>query len=113
MHELSNHVVLVYQPHQNIRQHQICSQYTNQLFKYAEKIYWLPTYLTREDPNLPTLSPEDLASHITDRDKIVVSGLDEELWANVQKERSEGKLILFMGAGTIDNWLRTKITADK
>jgi UDP-N-acetylmuramate--alanine ligase len=106
--ELSDHVVLIYQPHQNIRQHEIRSQYTNQ-FEKAETIYWLPTYLAREDPNLPILKPEELIENITNKEKINIVNFNDELWNVIQEERKKGKLILFMGAGTIDGWLRDRL----
>lgn len=109
--EVSDHVVLVYQPHQNIRQHQLRDQYTNQ-FEKAETIYWLPTYLAREDPALPILKPEDLIQNITNIDCVQIADLNDDLWEKVQEERQKGKLILFMGAGKIDSWLRVKL-ADK
>src|SRR5690606_9491862 len=43
--EVSDHVVLVYQPHQNRRQHRIRDMYTTQ-FELADEVYWLPTYLS-------------------------------------------------------------------
>lgn len=107
-HELSDHVVLVYQPHQNIRQHNIRNQYTTQ-FELAETIYWLPTYLTREDPNLPILSPEELIQNITNKNHVIVADFNDSLWNEVQKMRAEGKLVLFMGAGKIDGWLRDNL----
>jgi len=106
--ELSDNVVLVYQPHQNIRQHEIRSQYTDQ-FEKAETIYWLPTYLAREDPNLPILKPEELIQNITNKDHIRIVDFNDELWDIIQKERDEGKLVLFMGAGKIDGWLRDRL----
>ncbi|MBM3210557.1 hypothetical protein FJZ39_04445 [Candidatus Saccharibacteria bacterium] len=106
--ELNDQVVLVYQPHQNIRQHQIKNDYTTQ-FELADTVYWLPTYLSREDPLLPILPPQDLITHITNKDAIILSELDEELWRTLQVERNAGKLILFMGAGSIDNWLREQL----
>jgi UDP-N-acetylmuramate--alanine ligase len=106
--ELSDHVVLVYQPHQNIRQHEIRNQYTNQ-FEKAETIYWLPTYLAREDPNLPTLKPEELIQNITNKDNVHIVDFNDELWNTIQEEREKGKLILFMGAGKIDGWLRDRL----
>lgn len=107
--EVSKHIVLVYQPHQNIRQHEIRDQYTNQ-FELAEEIYWLPTYLSREDPNLSILQPEDLIQNITNKDHVHIVNFDDELWNIIQKARSEGKLVLGMGASNIDGWLRDKIT---
>lgn len=106
--EMSDHVVLVYQPHQNIRQYIIRNDYTDQ-FEFAEDIYWLPTYLSREDPDLPILKPEELIQNITNRDHVHVVDFNDELWDIIQRARSEGKLVLGMGAGAIDNWLRTQI----
>ena len=112
-HELSDRIVLVYQPHQNSRQYQIRSQYDDKLFKYANKIYWVPTYLTRENPDLATLTPNDLAENITDKTKLVFSNLDEGLWKNISDDVAKGYLALFMGAGTIDDWLRAKLSEEK
>ena len=112
-HELSDRIVLVYQPHQNSRQYQIRSQYDDKLFKYANKIYWVPTYLTRENPNLATLTPNDLAENITDKTKLIFSNLDEGLWKNISDDVAKGYLALFMGAGTIDDWLRAKLSEEK
>lgn len=106
--ELSDHVVLVYQPHQNIRQHEIKDEYTNQ-FEKAEEIYWLPTYLSREDASLAILKPEELIQNITNRDHVHVAEFDDTLWDIIQKARAEGKLVLGMGAGAIDGWLRQQI----
>ena len=104
--ELSDHVVLVYQPHQNVRQHEIKENYTAEVFNQAEKIYWLPTYLTREDPNLPILSPQELAKNLPNPEQISYADLNDELWHNIEDARTNGKLVLCMGAGTIDEWLR-------
>ena len=106
--EMSEHVVLVYQPHQNIRQHELRDEYTNQ-FELAEEIYWLPTYLSREDPNLPILAPEDLIQNITNRNHVHVAEFNGELWDIIQQARAEGKLVLGMGAGAIDGWLRDQL----
>ncbi|MDK2899000.1 MAG: UDP-N-acetylmuramate--alanine ligase [Patescibacteria group bacterium] len=110
-HEISDHVVLVYQPHQNIRQHELRNQYTNQ-FELAEEIYWLPTYLSREDPNLPILKPQDLIQNITNKENIHVAKFNDDLWNTIKKLRQEKKLVLCMGAGEIDNWVREKLAKD-
>jgi len=106
--EISDHVVLVYQPHQNWRQHFIRDQYTDQ-FDAAEAIYWLPTYLTRENPDQATLTPQELTTHVTNQQALHYGELNDELWAEVQKYREQGSLVLFMGAGTIDGWVREKL----
>lgn len=109
--ELSDNVILVYQPHQNIRQHMIKDQYTNQ-FELAKKIYWLPTYLAagnREDPNLPVLTPDELMKNLTNRDNAQEAALDDNLWDIIQKARQDGNLVICMGASNIDSWLRNKL----
>lgn len=103
--ELSEEVVLVYQPHQNWRQHFIRDQYTNQ-FELAEKIYWLPTYLTRENPDQAVLAPEELTANLTNKDAVEYADLSPNLWDAIQEAREAGKLVLTMGAGTIDQWAR-------
>ncbi len=106
--EMSDQVVLVYQPHQNVRQYMIRDLYNDQ-FESAEKVYWLPTYLSREDPNLKVLSPEELIRNISNKDNIVIADLNDELWDNISKAINEGKLVICMGAGTIDSWVRGKL----
>jgi UDP-N-acetylmuramate--alanine ligase len=108
--EVSDHIVLVYQPHQNVRQHEVRKQYAG-CFVLAERIYWLPTYLSRENPDLSILSPEELTKDITNKDDIRIADLNSELWNAIQEARSEGKLVLCMGAGTIDKWVRDQLTA--
>ena len=106
--EVSDHVVLVYQPHQNIRQHEIRADYSNQ-FELAEDVYWLPTYLSREDPLLAILQPNELIQNITNKEHVHVADFNDELWNVIQTARTEGKLVLGMGAGAIDGWLRRKL----
>ena len=104
-HEISREVTLVYQPHQNVRQHEIQSMYTNEVFRYADSVYWLPTYLTRENPDLPILTPADLTKNLT-RPEVHIASLNDDLWKSIMLDRDLGKLVLCMGAGTIDEWLR-------
>lgn len=108
--ELSEHVVLIYQPHQNIRQHELINEYTDQ-FELADEVYWLPTYLSREDPSLEVLTPNDLIQNITNKDHVHIADFNDDLWSVIQAARSEGKLVLCMGAGAIDGWLRGRIDA--
>lgn len=108
--EIAKDVVLVYQPHQNIRQHEIKSGYTD-CFKDAELVYWLPTYLSREDPSLSILTPQELTKNISNQSAVHFVDLNDELWDHIQQARSQGKLVLAMGAGTIDSWIRQRLAA--
>jgi UDP-N-acetylmuramate--alanine ligase len=103
--EVSDHVVLVYQPHQNRRQHEIKSLYRN-AFKLADRVYWLPTYLSRESPDLPILSPADLTQNLANRENVTIAEMNDELWTQLELHRESGDLVLGMGAGSIDGWLR-------
>ena len=106
--EVSDRVALVYQPHQNVRQHEVRDDYTN-CFEQAELVYWLPTYLSREDPNLPILTPQELTQNITNKTAVHFADLDDQLWDAIEQARSQDILVLAMGAGTIDGWLRKKL----
>lgn len=106
--ELSEHVVLVYQPHQNVRQHEIKNDYADCL-KDADEVVWLPTYLSREDPALPILSPEELTQNITNKSAVHIADLSPELWEVIENARNQGKLVLCMGAGSIDSWVRQQL----
>lgn len=108
--ELSDHVVLIYQPHQNVRQHEVKDQYVH-CFEQADKIYWLPTYLSRENPLLPILTPEELSQNVTNRSAVHFADLDDVLWERIQAARNNGQLVLAMGAGDIDTWLRSRLAA--
>lgn len=106
--ELSEYVVLVYQPHQNIRQHEIREQYIDTVFQNADELYWLPTYLSREDPDLETLTPEQLTSNLSPN-KLHQAKFDDTLWGEITQHLDAGHLVLCMGAGSIDGWVRTKL----
>lgn len=108
--ELSDQVVLVYQPHQNVRQHEIQNSYTS-CMELAHQIYWLPTYLSREDPSLEILTPHYLARNLSNRSAVEFSQMDERLWEAIEAARAEGKLVLAMGAGTIDAWMRAQLAS--
>jgi UDP-N-acetylmuramate--alanine ligase len=108
--EINDDIVAVYQPHQNVRQHAVRAQYAD-CFILANDIYWLPTYLTREDSTLAVLTPEELTKDIPNHDAVHISELDDTLWENIQKARERGALVLFMGAGSIDGWVRERLAS--
>ena len=100
-----NGVALVYQPHQNVRQVEVKDDYTDDIFENTDKIIWLPTYLSRENPDLEILSPDFLARKISGG-KIKFADLNEDLAAKITSLKNEGYLVLAMSAGTLDGWLR-------
>lgn len=107
-HEISAHVALVYQPHQNVRQHEIRHQYTDEVFRYADTVLWVPTYLSREPKELTILSPHELTKQLNDT-QYDVAELDDTLWQRITELRRDNYLVLCMGAGTIDGWVREQL----
>lgn len=107
--ELSPHVTLVYQPHQNVRQHEIRELYTDDVFTGAEEVLWLPTYLSRENAELEILTPEQLTASLLHTKYATFSDLDDALWNAIQQRRAQGSLVLLMGAGSIDEWAREQL----
>ncbi len=108
--EISKNIIVVYQPHQNIRQHEIQNKYGD-AFKLAKKVYWLPTYLSREDPKLKVLAPPELVSR-TDLDtqtKTEIAEMNDELAAKIKQHMKAGDTVIVMGAGSIDEWARKSI----
>ncbi len=98
-------VVAIYEPHQNTRQHEVKDGYKN-VFEKAIKIFWLPTYLTRENPNLAVLTPSDFIKDLADPGIAEAAEMNEDLARRIKNLRDEGYLILLMTAGPADAWLR-------
>jgi len=102
-------IVVVYQPHQNVRQYKVRDGYRD-AFVGADKIYWLPTYLTREDPSLPVLTPNELIRGLSNKDRAEAAELNDELANNLRKYVDDGDLVILMTAGPADEWLREEFS---
>ena len=103
-------ISLIYQPHQNVRQVEVQDEYTPEIFKYADEIIWLPTYLSRENPDFKILSPEFLSRKVSE--KTIVMDLtknDSQLLEKINELKDRNRLILAMSAGSLDGWIRNKI----
>ena len=101
-------VIVVYQPHQNTRQHEVQDLYYD-VFIGATKVFWLPTYLTREDESLPILKPLDFINGLNNAEVAEPAELDDELWNQIKKYRDDNYLVILMTAGPADEWLRKKL----
>ena len=98
-------VVVVYQPLQNMRQHFCREQYRNTFLK-AQKVFWLPTFLTREKPEYTLLTPQDLISNMANPEIAEPAEMNNELAAKLRQLRNEGYLILCDLTGETDEWAR-------
>lgn len=110
--EINENVCIVYQPHQNVRQHEIMSSTTySDCFKSVNSIYWLPTYLSREDEKLSILTPAELTRNIKDVDIKAVE-ISENLKIEISNKISSGNLVLCLSAGDLDDWLREQFLVE-
>ena len=98
-------VVVVYEPHQNTRQHEVLRLY-EKAFLGVDKIYWLPTYLTRENPALPVLKPDDFIDELENKEVAEAANIGDILAQKLKADISEGYIIVLMTAGPADKWLR-------
>lgn len=101
-------VVAVYEPHQNTRQHQVIAGYKD-AFTGVAKLFWLPTYLTREDSTLPVIAPEQFIATLAEPALAEPATLDNQLLTKLQQYLADDYLILLMTAGPADEWFRANM----
>lgn len=110
-HEVAgDNVVVVYEGLHNTRQHFIKNELKH-LFDKVKQLYIVPSYLAREDPHLPLLTPTDLKDLLSDQTQAHTqpATMDEHLANNIRKHQAQGDLILCITAGgghSLDEWLR-------
>jgi UDP-N-acetylmuramate--alanine ligase len=110
-------LILVYQPHQNIRQHDADIQKGyGHCFENANKVYWLSTYLSREFADLEILSPQEImdkselkSNPKNDNVEFSVAQMDDSLVGHLKNHLEAGDMVVIMGAGDIDAWGRASI----
>ena len=98
-------VVVVYQPHQNIRQHEVKNDYKDS-FVGVDKLFWLPTYLVREDPNLAVITPEEFVAGLSNKEVAEAAEMNDDLAKKLWGYVDEGYLVILMTAGPADEWFR-------
>jgi UDP-N-acetylmuramate--alanine ligase len=106
--ETGQNLIVVYEPLTNRRQHFMLDEYRDS-FNGADKLYWIPSYLAREDPNQRVIPPEELISHLSDPSIAEPMLRDESLKHAIQKHLDQGDMVVCMaggGGGSLDDWLR-------
>lgn len=110
-HEVAgDNVVVVYEGLHNLRQHFIKDELKN-LFDDVKQLYIVPSYLAREDPKLPMLTPHDLKNLLSAKAQRYTStaALDEDLKDKINQHVAQGDTVLCLSAGggdSLDEWLR-------
>lgn len=108
--ELSQNVVVIYEPLTNRRQHYIKDEYAH-LFMGVKKLYWVPSYLAREDPDQAILTPAELIQSMANPKIAVPSELNQDLKVAIQNHLANGDLVVSISGGggnSLDEWLRTE-----
>lgn len=108
--KLGRELVVVYEPLTNRRMHHT-AQLHRDIFDGASKLYWVPSYLAREDPAQPVLTPTQLIPNLNPdmQAKAEPAELNDELKKKIKWHRKHGGLVLCLsggGGGSLDEWLR-------
>jgi UDP-N-acetylmuramate--alanine ligase len=108
--QAGQNVVVIYEPLTDRRQHFIIDEYKD-CFAGAKTLYWIPSYLAREDPDQKILSPEELISHLADPSIAKVADKDEKLEQIIKRHILDNDMVVAMnggGSGSLDEWLRQR-----
>ncbi len=106
--ETNQSLVIVYEPLTDRRQHYMIDDYKD-CFNGAAKVYWLPSYLAREDPNQPILTPAELIAHLSDPSIAEPADRNAALKTTIQNHLQQGAMVVCMAGGggnSLDEWLR-------
>ena len=101
-------IYVIYEPLTNRRQHYVKDQYGD-VFDAAEHVYWIPSYLAREDPELPILEPSELINSLSDPTIATAAKMNNSLLETIKKHLGEGAMVIALnggGGGGLDEWLR-------
>lgn len=104
-------LVVLYEPLQNRRQYNIRDQYGD-CFLEATKLFWLPSFLLREEPGQRVIQPAELIEYMDNKEIAEPAEMNDELVEKVKKYQEEGYLILLMSGGDADVWLRESFGRD-
>lgn len=105
--EITDDLVVVYEPLTDRRQHFTKDLYKD-VFNKASKLYWLPSYLAREDSNNTIIDPRELVSGLTNKNSDVATK-SAELKKKILHHLKQGSTVLCLaggGGGSLDEWLR-------
>lgn len=103
-------IIVLYEGITNRRQHYFLDEYKD-CFTGTTKLYWLPSYLAREDPNQRLLTPSEMISHLSDPSIGEAAEMGADLKHVIQKHLKDGAMVIGMsGGGPLDSWLRKEFS---
>lgn len=103
-------IAIIYEPLTNRRMHYMKDQHRD-VFDGADALYWVPSYLAREDPSQPVLPPKQLIKYLDAPAKAVAKPmeLNDELKKIIQEHLKKVDLVIGLSGGggsSLDEWLR-------
>lgn len=110
--ETGQKLIVVYEPLTNRRQHYMLDSYGD-CFAGADKLYWIPSYLAREDASQRIIPPSELIAHLPDPSFAVAAERDAKLQSQIQAHLAAGDMVVCMAGGggdSLDDWLRATFT---
>ncbi|MHB1864822.1 MAG: Mur ligase domain-containing protein [Candidatus Saccharimonadales bacterium] len=110
--EKHQRLIVIYEPLTNRRQIHMINDYRDS-FNGADHIYWLPSYLAREDPKDRIVEPSELIAKL-DNPRIAEPKIrNEHLFDLIKTHLDQGDMVVAMaggGGGSLDDWLRDNFT---
>lgn len=106
-------LVVIYEPLTNRRQHYMIDDYDD-CFNDAAKLYWVPSYLAREDPEQRVITPAELITHLADTSFVEPMGRDNALKQVIATHLKAGDMVVGMAGGggdSLDEWLRKEFVS--
>jgi UDP-N-acetylmuramate--alanine ligase len=105
-------LIVVYEPLTNRRQHYMIDDYKD-CFSGAQHVYWIPSYLAREDPKQRIIPPAEMIQHLADPSLATAMERDEALETVIRKHLAQGDMVVGMAGGggdSLDEWLRERFS---
>jgi UDP-N-acetylmuramate--alanine ligase len=111
--EQGRKLVVIYEPLTNRRMHFTKEEHRD-VFNGVSKLYWVPSYLAREDPNQPVLTPKELIAYLNPEIQSVAepAELNDDLKKAIKQHRKHDIVLCLSGGGghSLDEWLRKEFS---
>jgi len=100
-------IIAIYSGLTNARQHEIVANNGfHNIFDDVSKLYWLPTFLARENPDQKVLAPEEMIETLSGSAKAKTESaeINDEFLNGIKQHLINSDLVIFLGPD--DMWLR-------
>jgi UDP-N-acetylmuramate--alanine ligase len=110
-------LAVLYEPLTNRRQAYIMDEYKG-VFKGADKLYWLPSYLAREPKNLRIIPPAELIEHLDAPTRAIATPaeMNDDLAGEISEHLRRGDMVIGLtggGGNSLDTWLRERFQQNR